>query len=104
VAFKQQINIPLIVTIGIVSGIVLLVLIVGTQAWYEDEVDTEAAAKALEFPNKALIDMKSQQKANIETARWVDRKNNVVAIPVEDAMKIMVATQGKFPTTEPSPQ
>ena len=47
-AFKQEVNVPLIFTIGVVSGIMLLVIVIGTQAWYQSEEINEVALKAEE--------------------------------------------------------
>jgi hypothetical protein len=102
VAIKQEVNVSLVVTIGVISGILLLVVVIGVQAWYQNEEDIEFARKEVEFPNDALISLQTEQKANINTTRWVDKKNNVVAIPISQAMKIMVQTQGNFPSTQPS--
>ena len=44
-AFKQEVNVPLIFTIGVVSGIMLLVIVIGTQAWYQSEEQNEIALK-----------------------------------------------------------
>ena len=101
-AIKQEVNVPLVVTIGIVSGILLLVLVIGVQAWYQSEEEAEEAQKAVEYPNNALISLKTDQLANINTYRWVDKKGGVVTIPIDLAMKIMVRSQGNFPSTEPS--
>ena len=101
-AFKQEVNVPLIVTIGIVSGIMLLVTVIGVQAWYQDEEQAEAAAKAQEYQNTWLDNLKTDQQANIGTYRWVDKKTGTVAIPVSDAMKIMADTRMHPPTTQPS--
>jgi hypothetical protein len=103
--FKQGINIPLILTIGIVGLIVLLVLIVGTEAWYDSMTQDEAVVKASgDFGNKPLDDIKTAQRTNISGYRWVDKKNNVITVPVDDAMAIMVQTQEQFPATQPSAQ
>jgi hypothetical protein len=101
-AFKQEVNVPLILTIGIVSGIMLLVIVIGTQAWFQNEEQSEIATKALEFPHQGLIDLQSGQRANINSYRWVDQKNGVVAIPIGRAMDVMLQTNGNLPTTAPS--
>ena len=101
-AIKQEVNVSLVVTIGVISGIMLLVIVIGIQAWYQNEEDIELANKEVEFPNNALISLQTDQRANINTYRWIDKKNNVVAIPIHDAMKIMVETHGDFPSTQPS--
>jgi phosphopantetheinyl transferase len=103
--FKQGINIPLILTIGIVGLIILLVLIVGTEAWYDSMTQDEAIVKASgDFGNKPLQDLKDAQLTHISGYNWVDKKNNVITVPVEDAMTIMVQTQEQFPATQPSAQ
>jgi len=101
-AFKQEVNVPLILTIGIVSGIMLLVIVIGTQAWFQNEEQSEMAAKAMEFPHQDLIELQNGQRANINSYRWVDQKNGVVAIPIGRAMQVMLETNGNLPTTAPS--
>ncbi|MGD1276989.1 MAG: hypothetical protein ABR964_07185 [Tepidisphaeraceae bacterium] len=99
---KQEVNVPLVLTIGIVSGVLLVVMIIGTEAWYRSEEQSEIAAKAREYPYQPLIDLKASGSKRISEYRWVDRNNGVVAIPIERAMQIMVQTQGHFPSTQPS--
>jgi hypothetical protein len=101
-AFKQEVNVPLILTIGIVSGIMLLVIVIGTEAWFQSEEQAEFASKAVEFPHQGLLDLQSGQRANINSYHWVDKKNNVVAIPIGRAMEVMMETNGNLPTTAPS--
>jgi hypothetical protein len=102
VAIKQEVNVPLVLTIGVVAGLVLIVLVIGVQGWYQSAENDEMALKAEEFPNTELIDLKAGQASRISHYRWVDQKNNVVAIPIEAAMKIMIDTQGNLPTTQPA--
>jgi hypothetical protein len=102
VAIKQEVNVPLVVTIGIVAGIFLLVIVIGMQAWYQSEENNELTAKENLFPNQPLIDLKTSQTARINQYRWMDQANNVVAIPIDKAMEIMIQTQGNPPATQPS--
>jgi hypothetical protein len=102
VAFKQEVNVPLILTIGIISAVMLIVSIVGTEAWYDSEEQAEITAKAAEYPNQVLLDLKEAQKTKISAYRWVDKKNNVVAIPIENAMRVLVETKGQLPSTRPT--
>jgi hypothetical protein len=101
-AFKQEVNVPLILTIGIVSGIMLLVIVIGTQAWFQNEEQSEIAAKAQEFPHAALIELQNGQRVNINSYHWVDKKNDVVTVPIGRAMEVMLETHGNLPTTAPS--
>lgn len=45
-AYKQEVNVPLVMTIGIVSAMLLLVIVIGTQAWYQSEVQDEITLKS----------------------------------------------------------
>ena len=100
-AIKQEANVPLVLSIGIVSGMLLLVIVIGVQAWYQSEENSETAAKADEFPNTTLIDLKQSQIDNISDYRWVDKANHVVSIPIDRAIDIYVQTNGNPPATQP---
>jgi hypothetical protein len=97
VAIKQEVNVPLIVTIGVVGFTLVLVLVLGTQAWYESEAEAQFNFEADQYPNTGLISLKTDQLTNINSYRWVDRKAGIVTIPIDDAIKIMVQTGGHPP-------
>ena len=44
-AMDNKVNSPLIATLGVVSGIMLLVIMVGVEAWFKYEEKQELAAK-----------------------------------------------------------
>ena len=44
-AIKQDVNAPLILTIGVVSGLLLLVIVFGLEAWFVREETTEIDGK-----------------------------------------------------------
>ena len=67
-AIKQDVNAPLIVTIGVVSATLLLIAVFGVQAWFFHEEETTLDEKWDLAPNVALIDMKADQNKQIETA------------------------------------
>ena len=101
-AFKQEVNVPLITTIGAVSAVLVIVLILGTEAWYHSEEQAQMSIEADQYPYQMLTQLKQQQKAVLDNPdhpyRWVDQKNGIVAIPIEQAMQIMAQTLGKPPT------
>jgi len=102
VAIKQEANVPLVLTIGIVAGILIIVIIIGLQGWYQSQENDEMAYKADLFKNADLIDLKAAQTDNISHYRWVDNQNNVVSIPIERAMQVMIETNGNPPSTQPA--
>ena len=108
-ATKQEANVSLVLCVGIVAGILVLVIVIGVQAWYTSAEEAEADVKADAYPNTTLIDLKASQRAKIGDVEnpgyhWVDKPNNVVAIPIQQAMDIYVKTEGHTPTTQRSGQ
>jgi hypothetical protein len=108
VAFKQEVNVPLVVTIGIISGILILVSVIGTQAWYQSEEENQIAIVSHEAderpaPENWLKGIQEKGKAAIDgQPHWVDQKNGVVAIPVSEAMDYLSKNGGTLPATRPT--
>ncbi len=84
-------------TIGAVSGFLLLVLAIGTEAWFLREVQYEVAVKWDNVPVQPLTDQRFEQQARLNTYRWTNKEKNRVAIPIEHAMKILADQRGKAP-------
>jgi len=101
-AYKEDVDSQLIITIGAVSGFLLIVLAIGLQAWFASEEDTEFAAKSATSKNYQLAELHDQQQANITTYRWIDRDKQVVAIPIEEAERMLIQNNGKLPATQPA--
>jgi len=102
VAIEQDANVPLVLTIGIVAGILLIVIVIGLQGWYQSEENDERAIKADHYKNTELIELKQTQTNNISQFRWVDKTKNVVAIPIDQAMRIVIDSHGNPPSTQPA--
>jgi hypothetical protein len=109
-AYKQEVNVPLIVTIGIIGGILVLVCVIGVQAWFQSEEQNEIALKAQEAeqrPDNWLSVLQDSQKAAIGVAtttqpsttdaHWADQKKGTVAIPVAQAMDYLSKNGGRLP-------
>jgi hypothetical protein len=107
-AYKQEVNVPLVMTIGIVSGILLVVIVIGTQAWYQSEVQDEimlksgeAAARALtlDLPSASFAELQEmQRKALASKPHWVDEKTKTrVTLPIADAVEYLENHAGKLP-------
>jgi hypothetical protein len=104
-AIEQQPNTSLLLTVGAVSGILLVVLIIGVQAWFLREVQREVRIKYEDNPQalpQPLTNLKLEQMAKINQSRWVDQSKGIVAIPIADAMKLIVANHGQLPSTQPA--
>lgn len=101
-AMKNEVNVPLIITIGAVSVILLVVIIIGVQAWYLSEEREERADQWDASPNLPVVNLLKGQSERINgDYHWVDRQGRTVAIPVTEAMRVLVAHHGIVPTTQP---
>jgi hypothetical protein len=94
-AQREQANVPLLLTIGAVSGFLIIVLAIGIQAWFLREVQREVTQKWEGQPIQPVTDKKSQQLANITTYRWSDKEKKHAAIPIDQAMKLYVEQNAK---------
>jgi hypothetical protein len=100
---KNDINIPLLATIGACSAFLLLVILFGVQAWYDWEVDGYFKETWGNSVSQRVKDQKDAQKLNIDSpTRWVDRSKGLAQVPISDAMKVVIETGGKIPTTSPA--
>lgn len=99
--FKQGVNNELIITIGAVSGFLVIVLAIGMQAWFLSEEQQELNEKYASSVNYQLRDLLAEQKKNLTIYRWIDKDNRVVAIPIDDAMELLIKNNGKLPSTRP---
>lgn len=103
-AIKQDVNAPLILTVGIVSAILLLVIVFGVQAWFVWEEKTELAGKWEVSKNAQLDELRASQSARIASAGTIDVDNQKVrTIPIADAMQLVIQNGGKLPATQPKP-
>jgi hypothetical protein len=106
-AFKQEVNVPLILTIGIVSGIMILVIVIGVQAWYQSEEANEMTLKAAQANARALdVDLPDKTFAEIKQGQldalsadphWADDKKTRMTMKIDDAMKYIEAHGDKIP-------
>jgi hypothetical protein len=99
-AQREQANVPLLLTIGAVSGFLVIVLAMGIQAWFLREVQREVAQKWDSTPLQPITDIKRTQEEVISTYRWVDKEKNRVAIPIDEAMRLVARQHAQAPATQ----
>ena len=87
------------VTVGIISTLLLIVIIIGLQAWFTFEERLEIQTKWAQSKNVQLERILEEQRARLT-------QKGPTTIPVEEAMKILVQRNGKvtFPATRPATQ
>jgi len=102
-AIKQDVNAPLIVTIGVVSGLLLLVIVFGLQAWFVREEEAEIDEKWKLASYAQLVDLRASQRERIQRDGTVKEGDaNVRMLPIDKAMQIIIQRNGKLPSTQPS--
>jgi hypothetical protein len=101
-AIKQEVNTPLILTVGVVSALLLLVITFGLEAWFVREENAEIEAKWKAAPNQWLDTLRADQQARITSTGWVDDKKSAWRIPIDEAQKAIIKSNGKLPSTQPA--
>jgi hypothetical protein len=102
VATRQDVNAPLLITIGAISAILVLVIVIGVTAWFMDEKDQEIATKYENAPNVWLSNLRLEQQTKLNGERWIDRDKKIIQIPIDRAMELIVQNGGKMPSTQPA--
>ncbi len=87
-------DVPLIVTIGVASSLLVIVVVIGVWAWFDYEVSREQHRKVVDQPIYEIEQLKTRQLAEITTYRWVDEKAGIAAIPIDRAMKLIAQREG----------
>lgn len=83
----------LVAVVGVVSSVVLVAAIVVLQALYYRAQDKENVRKAVFVPPE-VQSVQAEQLGQLEGYRVVDPEREVVAIPIDRAMELLIAEQG----------
>jgi mono/diheme cytochrome c family protein len=94
---RQEVNAPLICTVGVVSGLFLLVAIFGVQGWFYSAEREEIARKMETSGNPWLEGLRREQTRNLTTGKWIDVEKQIVTIPIDRAKAYVVAHDGRLP-------
>lgn len=85
----KDINTRMILTIGIVSAILVLgVIIPGLQAMLAAVTNRFTERTVVEQAHNELVTHRLEERSKINDYRYIDRENDVVAIPIERAMDL----------------
>lgn len=93
-ASYDDLNIPTIGTLGVVTALLSFASIVGTQAIYYTFEKAQFEKKKVQVPYADSDHKLNEQRGRISNFGWVDRKNDVVTIPIDRAMELVVKEQG----------
>jgi type II secretory pathway pseudopilin PulG len=99
----RDLNVPLILTIGIVSILLLIVIIVGTQAWFRYEVRQEFEQKVVQQEFEALQSLNREQRQRLTgPAQWEDPQAGTVSVPIDQAIDRLVTAGDTAAATQPA--
>jgi hypothetical protein len=84
-------NAPLTAVVGIVGAVLLFVLIVLLEAVFYNADEAERRRKVEGSVPDELAQVRSSQEALLNGYRWIDEKAGVVGIPIDVAMRLLVA-------------
>ncbi len=100
-AYTIDVNVPKVALVGTVSVILLAVILLGTHGYFLKLEHDEFTAKnySVAYPLKA--EAEGLAGKHLHQYRLVEGSPGTVQIPIDQAMKIMAATKGHPPTTQP---
>ncbi|MCP3977909.1 MAG: hypothetical protein GY716_01080 [bacterium] len=79
--------------VGIVGIIGVTVIVLLLQALFYRTNDAEERRKLIEGAPSVLLEQRDEQARSLEQYGWVDRDAQVVSIPIERAMQLVVEEQ-----------
>lgn len=100
-AFEIDVNVPKVTVVGIVSVVLLTVIIIATHGYFLKIEHDEFAAKNYNAVNPLPLSSAKAAGEHLHKYKLVNGSPGTVQIPVEQAIKIMAATKGRPPTTQP---
>jgi outer membrane biosynthesis protein TonB len=99
---KIDVNTPKILFSGVVSVLLLVLIIVGVNAWFLRYEEAELETKWDMAPNTMLADTRDAQVKQISTAGKNRDNDKKLTIPISQAAMLLVQSGGKMPATQPS--
>lgn len=87
----RDMNLPIIFTAIIVTTFLVVSSIVISETIYHWSLESELESKSYARTNEDLRELRAKQTDHLKDYRWVDAKAKTVAIPIDQAMKLVAA-------------
>lgn len=105
-SLRDDINIPVISILGITTGLIVAVAIVGTHAGYNYVTQVDLARNYQTAEDRGILhygkNILDKQSAQLEQpAAWTEVDKSAVRIPINDARRIMIESKGKAKSAQP---
>ena len=78
-------------TVGLAGTILVIVAVLFVQGLYESASRAEFDRKVVAASPEELRELRAAQLTRLHATGWVDKKNGIVAIPIERAMALLAA-------------
>lgn len=85
-AARENLDTPLIITVGVLLVILTFVIVLLLQAGFYRAESDEHVRKVVEPRNEELASALAAQQADLHAYRWLDKEKGRVGIPIERAM------------------
>jgi len=89
----DDMNTQNLTVIGICGAVGTFVLIIALQVMYHHYESQEIARKVLSVSQTASESALNEQRSKLASMGWIDRDQQVVAVPIEDAMSQVLARE-----------
>ncbi len=97
----DDVNLGLLIVIGIVSTILLLEIVIVTQAYFSKTRDEAFVASQMSQPLRELNELVAAQESELNSYHWADREKQRVSVPIDVAITQFVQAEQQRATTRP---
>jgi len=89
-AAYDDLDTTMIAFVGVVGTIITVFLVFAVAALSQSFEKTENEVKVVEVPEATSDSILANQAAALTEYRWIDQDKNIVAVPIDRAMEIVV--------------
>ena len=105
-SLRDDINIPVVIVLGIVTGLIVAVAIIGTQAGYNYVSHAEVERNYREAEANGSLNLGKRVWAEQEAAMndpakgWATTQKTAVRMPIDRAEQLLIENKGAIPQAE----
>lgn len=87
----EDINVTTILTVGVVTALIIVVVVIALVGLFNQTAQQEVATKMTAAGYGEQVDLSAEQRGRLGSYGWVDRGAGVVSIPIERAIELAMA-------------
>ena len=100
----RDVNLSLIVVLGVTSSVFILVIVVALQAWFYHWQDQLHEERVVSVPSAELEQTVAEEQIRLGTYDWVDRDEGTVRVPIGVAIELYAQQQQTAADKTSAPQ